>query len=78
MAMSAPEPAVRSRTVPLGRRSIHLSELGEGRSLQRRMPCRDLYLFSRTGHWVQWERADEFNAAVPAFLSQDPLTEETA
>ncbi len=37
------------------------------RSLQRRMPNCDVYLFSRTGHWVQWERAAEFNAAVIAF-----------
>lgn len=36
-------------------------------SLQRRMPNCDVYLFSRTGHWVQWERAEEFNAAVTAF-----------
>lgn len=44
-----------------------------GRSLQRRMPNCDLYLFSRTGHWVQWERADQFNAVTAAFLSQpDP------
>lgn len=42
-----------------------------GRSLQKRMPCCDLYLFSRTGHWVQWERSAEFNAVVNAFLSQD-------
>ncbi len=41
-----------------------------GRSLQKRMPNCDLYLFSRTGHWVQWERAAEFNAATIAFLSQ--------
>lgn len=41
-----------------------------GRSLQRRMPNCDLYLFSRTGHWVQWERAEEFNAATICFLSQ--------
>ena len=26
-------------------------------ALQRRMPNCDVYLFSRTGHWVQWERA---------------------
>lgn len=37
-------------------------------ALQQRMPACDVYLFSRTGHWVQWERADEFNAAVAAFL----------
>ena len=41
-----------------------------GRSLQERMPNCDLYLFSRTGHWVQWERATQFNAATIAFLSQ--------
>ncbi|WP_018440918.1 alpha/beta fold hydrolase [Trinickia symbiotica] len=40
-------------------------------SLQRRMPNCDTYLFSKTGHWVQWERANEFNAAVLAFLAQD-------
>jgi 4,5:9,10-diseco-3-hydroxy-5,9,17-trioxoandrosta-1(10),2-diene-4-oate hydrolase len=40
------------------------------RSLQEQMPNCDLYLFSRTGHWVQWERAAEFNAATIAFLSQ--------
>ncbi len=40
-------------------------------SLQRRMPNCDVYLFSKTGHWVQWERADEFNAAVLAFLARD-------
>lgn len=37
-------------------------------SLQRRMRNCDLYLFSKTGHWVQWERSDEFNAVVTAFL----------
>lgn len=42
-----------------------------GESLQKRMPNCDLYLFSKTGHWVQWERADEFNAVVTAFLQQD-------
>jgi 4,5:9,10-diseco-3-hydroxy-5,9,17-trioxoandrosta-1(10),2-diene-4-oate hydrolase len=41
-----------------------------GRSLQRRMQNCDLYLFSRTGHWVQWERAEEFNAVTTTFLSQ--------
>ncbi len=49
-----------------------------GRSLQRRMRNCDLYLFSRTGHWVQWERADEFNSAVTAFLSQGASGKATA
>jgi 4,5:9,10-diseco-3-hydroxy-5,9,17-trioxoandrosta-1(10),2-diene-4-oate hydrolase len=42
-----------------------------GVTLQKCMPNCDLYLFSKTGHWVQWERADEFNAVVTAFLQQD-------
>lgn len=39
-----------------------------GTTLQKTMANCDLYLFSKTGHWVQWERADEFNAATAAFL----------
>ena len=42
-------------------------------SLQTRLPNCDVYLFSKTGHWVQWERADNFNAVVLAFLAQDPV-----
>lgn len=36
--------------------------------LQTRLPNCDSYIFARTGHWVQWERADEFNAVTAAFL----------
>jgi len=37
-------------------------------ALQRHLPACDTVLFSRTGHWVQWERAAEFNAFVAGFL----------
>ena len=37
-------------------------------TLQRYLPNCDVYLFSRTGHWVQWERADMFDAVVRTFL----------
>ena len=37
-------------------------------ALQQRMPACDTVLFSRTGHWVQWERAAEFTAFVTGFL----------
>jgi len=47
-------------------------------SLQRRMPNCDVYLFSQTGHWVQWERAAEFNAAVVAFARKHLDTGEQA
>lgn len=49
-----------------------------GRSLQRRMRNCDLYLFSRTGHWVQWERPEEFNSAVTTFLARDTIASHTA
>lgn len=41
-----------------------------GRTLQRTMPFCDLHTFSRTGHWVQWERADEFNAITTVFVQR--------
>lgn len=41
-----------------------------GTTLQKTMANCDLYLFSKTGHWVQWERAEEFNAVSIAFLSR--------
>jgi 4,5:9,10-diseco-3-hydroxy-5,9,17-trioxoandrosta-1(10),2-diene-4-oate hydrolase len=40
-------------------------------ALQAKLPACDVVLYSRTGHWVQWERADEFNAVVGAFLGTD-------
>ena len=39
-----------------------------GEALMSRMPNCDLYMFSKTGHWVQWERAEEFNAVTESFL----------
>ncbi|MCW2610026.1 MAG: 2-hydroxy-6-ketonona-2,4-dienedioic acid hydrolase [Cryptosporangiaceae bacterium] len=35
-----------------------------GPYLARTMPDCDLHLFARTGHWVQFEQADRFNAMV--------------
>ena len=49
-----------------------------GHSLQKRMPNCDLYLYARTGHWIQWERADEFNAVTAAFLSSNYLLKSKA
>lgn len=36
--------------------------------LGRRMPNADILLTANTGHWVQWERAEFFNAVTTAFL----------
>ena len=41
-----------------------------GRRLSEALKNCDLYEFSNTGHWVQWERAEEFNAITAAFLRQ--------
>jgi 4,5:9,10-diseco-3-hydroxy-5,9,17-trioxoandrosta-1(10),2-diene-4-oate hydrolase len=40
-----------------------------GRMLAETMPNCDLYLVAKTGHWVQWERAELFNTLTHAFLT---------
>ncbi|HUO38588.1 MAG TPA: alpha/beta fold hydrolase [Mycobacterium sp.] len=37
--------------------------------LAKRMPNADVLITANTGHWVQWERADFFNAVTTAFLT---------
>ena len=37
--------------------------------LAKRMPNADVLITANTGHWVQWERADLFNAVTTAFLN---------
>ncbi|NMO01481.1 alpha/beta fold hydrolase [Gordonia sp. TBRC 11910] len=39
-----------------------------GPTLAKTMPNCDLYVAARTGHWVQWERADLFNDLASTFL----------
>jgi 2-hydroxy-6-oxonona-2,4-dienedioate hydrolase len=34
------------------------------------IPDADLHLFSRCGHWAQWEHADAFNRMVADFLGR--------
>lgn len=67
-----------SRSVTVGQRQVFTSEAGSGYpllmlhgggpALQRCMPNCDLYLFCRTSHRVQWERAEAFNTVVSSFL----------
>lgn len=33
------------------------------------MPNADLVMTARTGHWMQWERAELFNRIVTEFLA---------
>ena len=62
-------PALEHHTLVLWGTADRVNPATGAMALQARMPACDAYLFSRTGHWVQWERADEFNAVVTAFLS---------
>ena len=62
-------PALAHRTLVLWGTADRVNPATGAMALQARMPACDAYLFSRTGHWVQRERADEFNAVVTAFLS---------
>ena len=36
--------------------------------LAERMPNADILITAKTGHWVQWERAELFNAVITGFL----------
>ncbi|MCH7310443.1 alpha/beta fold hydrolase [Acinetobacter sp. ANC 4805] len=42
-------------------------------TLQKIMPNCDVYLFANTGHWVQWERADEFNQLSLDFFARQAI-----
>lgn len=42
-----------------------------GPTLAQAMPNCDLLVVAKTGHWVQWERADLFNAVTRDFLIEE-------
>jgi 2-hydroxy-6-oxonona-2,4-dienedioate hydrolase/4,5:9,10-diseco-3-hydroxy-5,9,17-trioxoandrosta-1(10),2-diene-4-oate hydrolase len=39
--------------------------------LLKLLPDARLHVFSKCGHWAQWEKAPEFNALVSAFLQEE-------
>lgn len=49
------------RTVPLDSAWVMLAQIPDVR----------LHIFGKTGHWTQWERAEEFNRLVLGFLAED-------
>jgi 4,5:9,10-diseco-3-hydroxy-5,9,17-trioxoandrosta-1(10),2-diene-4-oate hydrolase len=61
-------PALATRTLVMWGAEDRVNPPAGAAALQQRMPACDMVLFSRTGHWVQWERAAEFNAFVAGFL----------
>jgi 2-hydroxy-6-oxonona-2,4-dienedioate hydrolase/4,5:9,10-diseco-3-hydroxy-5,9,17-trioxoandrosta-1(10),2-diene-4-oate hydrolase len=51
-------------------REDRVVSLDNGFVLLRTMPNAEFHVFPKTGHWVQWEKADQFNALVARFLDR--------
>lgn len=62
--------ALAHHTLVLWGREDKVNKPSGGRMLAKTLKNCDLYEFANTGHWVQWERADEFNAVTTSFLAQ--------
>jgi pimeloyl-ACP methyl ester carboxylesterase len=50
-------------------RDDRVSPMDASITMLQRLPDARLHVFSRCGHWAQWEKAEEFNALVGAFLA---------
>ncbi|MGD1207357.1 alpha/beta fold hydrolase [Mycobacterium seoulense] len=55
-------------TLVIWGRDDKVNKPGGAEMLAERMPNADVLLAANTGHWVQWERAELFNAVTTAFL----------
>lgn len=60
-------------TLVLWGRDDKVNRPSGGPLLLNSMPNAELVMTSRTGHWMQWERADLFNRLVLEFLEPDSL-----
>jgi 4,5:9,10-diseco-3-hydroxy-5,9,17-trioxoandrosta-1(10),2-diene-4-oate hydrolase len=60
---------LRTPTLVLWGRDDKVNRPAGGPMLVNLMPNAELVMTSRTGHWMQWERADLFNRLVVEFLS---------
>lgn len=60
---------LKTPTLILWGRDDRVNRPSGGPLLSRLMPNAELVMTSRTGHWMQWERADLFNQLVIDFLS---------
>ncbi|UMB68227.1 alpha/beta fold hydrolase [Mycobacterium paraterrae] len=60
-------------TLVLWGRDDKVNRPAGGPMLARMMPHAELVMSSRTGHWLQWERAALFNTLVVDFLSESTV-----
>jgi 4,5:9,10-diseco-3-hydroxy-5,9,17-trioxoandrosta-1(10),2-diene-4-oate hydrolase len=61
---------LRTPTLVLWGRDDKVNRPAGGPMLAKLIPNAELVMTSRTGHWMQWERADLFNGLVHEFLSK--------
>jgi 4,5:9,10-diseco-3-hydroxy-5,9,17-trioxoandrosta-1(10),2-diene-4-oate hydrolase len=60
-------------TLVLWGRDDKVNRPAGGPLLTNFMPNAELVMTSRTGHWLQWERAELFNTVVVDFLSESSI-----
>ncbi len=60
--------AVKAKTLVTWGRDDRFVPIDLGLRLINILPDAQMHIFSRCGHWAQWEHADEFNRLVLAFL----------
>jgi len=51
-------------------REDRVNPMDQGLILARQIPNARFLIFPKCGHWAQWEKADEFNRTVAAFLER--------
>jgi 2-hydroxy-6-oxonona-2,4-dienedioate hydrolase/4,5:9,10-diseco-3-hydroxy-5,9,17-trioxoandrosta-1(10),2-diene-4-oate hydrolase len=63
--------SLQTPTLVLWGRDDKVNRPAGGPTLLNLMPNAELIMTSRTGHWMQWERAELFNGLVAEFLSPE-------
>ncbi|MFT3801993.1 MAG: alpha/beta fold hydrolase [Burkholderiaceae bacterium] len=61
-------PEIKAKTLCTWGRDDRFVPLDHGLKIVHGIPDSRLHVFSRCGHWAQWEHADEFNRLVIDFL----------
>jgi 2,6-dioxo-6-phenylhexa-3-enoate hydrolase len=62
-------PEIKAKTLCVWGRDDRFLPLDNGLRIVFGIPDSRLHVFSRCGHWAQWEHADEFNRLVVDFLA---------
>jgi len=63
---------IQAQTLLIWGRDDRFVPLDMGLRLLAGLRDAELHVFSRCGHWAQWEHADKFNRMVSEFLARNP------